>query len=84
MELNTDEADEGMGVILFAMPELVPGTTEDDEEKDEAIFTGRFFFVPGTGAALALLLLVVIFVLQGVLLVPLVVSPSRDLASRLS
>ena len=75
-ELVTDDADEGMGVT-FAKPyvPVAPGTAEDDELKDDVIFTTRFFLM----RVLVLAGFVLVLVLVGVVLV----SPSRDLVRRL-
>ena len=71
-ELVTDDADEEMGVT-FAKPyvPIAPGMAEDDEPKEDVIFTSRFFLMQ--------VLLLVGLVLVGVVLV----SPSRDLFRRL-
>jgi len=72
-ELVTDDADEEMGVT-FAKPyvPIAPGMAEDDEPKEDVIFTSRFFLMQ-------VLLVLVGLVLVGVVLV----SPSRDLFRRL-
>ena len=72
-ELVTDDADEGMGVT-FARPyvPIAPGMAENDEPKEDVIFTSRFFLMQ-------VLLVLVGLVLVGVVLV----SPSRDLFRRL-